>query len=324
MTPELAAVERVEILTLQDNYIDLTSGDGSAVVQRAIPLKGDQVSVSLLAEHGFSALVRVHAAGKVRSLLFDFGFSQHGAAFNADALGIDLRQVEALALSHGHMDHTGGLEALSQRIARPGITLTLHPEAYRTPRYMKLGESFKAYFPPLTRERIDAAGITVQESSQPRLLLDETILFLGQIPRRTDFEKGAPNLCCEKDGVEMPDSFEDDTALVMHLKDKGLVVLSGLRPRGDHQHGAPCPGGDRRRPSPCGDGRISSFRSGQAGSDPAHGGGHGGHRARLRDPDPLHRPRGGSGLRTGPAPGLHPQHERHANGFRLKIVVYAA
>jgi 7,8-dihydropterin-6-yl-methyl-4-(beta-D-ribofuranosyl)aminobenzene 5'-phosphate synthase len=227
MTPELAAVERVEILTLQDNYIDLTSGDGSAVVQRAIPLKGDQVSVSLLAEHGFSALVRVHAAGKVRSLLFDFGFSQHGAAFNADALGIDLRQVEALALSHGHMDHTGGLEALSQRIARPGITLTLHPEAYRTPRYMKLGESFKAYFPPLTRERIDAAGITVQESSQPRLLLDETILFLGQIPRRTDFEKGAPNLCCEKDGVEMPDSFEDDTALVMHLKDKGLVVLSG-------------------------------------------------------------------------------------------------
>ena len=60
---------------------------------------------SILAEHGFSALVSVSAGGESRSILFDFGFSKQGAAYNADALDADLSQVEALVLSHGHMDH---------------------------------------------------------------------------------------------------------------------------------------------------------------------------------------------------------------------------
>ncbi len=49
--------DKVEILTLQDNYIDVTALDNSAVVQRASPLKDMQIKSSILAEHGFSALV---------------------------------------------------------------------------------------------------------------------------------------------------------------------------------------------------------------------------------------------------------------------------
>ena len=220
-------VDRVEILTLQDNYIDLTSGDSTAMVQRAIPLKGNEVRMSLLAEHGFSALVGVTSGQQVHKLLFDFGFSEHGAAYNADALNLDLKPVEAMALSHGHMDHTGGIEALTARIGKPGIPLALHPEAYRAPRYLKIGEAFKAYFPPLTRQRLIDADIRPVESAAPCALMDGTVLFLGEIARTTPFETGAPNLCYEADGVEKPDTFEDDTAVVVNLKDKGLVVLSG-------------------------------------------------------------------------------------------------
>lgn len=87
MSTFLQQVDKVEILTLQDNYIDLTAQDNSDVVTQALPLKGLEVKNSILAEHGFSAVVRVTRDDVSHSILFDFGFSEHGAAFNADALG---------------------------------------------------------------------------------------------------------------------------------------------------------------------------------------------------------------------------------------------
>jgi 7,8-dihydropterin-6-yl-methyl-4-(beta-D-ribofuranosyl)aminobenzene 5'-phosphate synthase len=223
----LAAVDRVEILTLQDNYIDLTSGDSTPMVQRALPIKGNQINNSILAEHGFSALVQTTATGVSRQLLFDFGFSAEGAAFNAEALGLDLSRVEALALSHGHFDHFGGMAALVRRVGKTGLPLVVHPDVFRTPRYMKITEQFKLFFPSLTREALAALGVETVETTAPRPLCDGSMLFLGQIPRTTAFEQGAPNLFYQSDEAEHRDTFEDDTAMVLHLKDKGLIVLSG-------------------------------------------------------------------------------------------------
>jgi len=110
---ELNEVEKVEILTLQDNYIDLVAQDSNDVVQRANPLKGNELGNSIRAEHGFSTWIIVTKNGQARYILFDFGFSEDGAALNAKALNADLSLVEALVLSHGHLDHLGGLENLS-------------------------------------------------------------------------------------------------------------------------------------------------------------------------------------------------------------------
>lgn len=227
MEPMIRPADRVEVLTLQDNFIDLTSQDNSAMVQRAMPLKGLEVRNSILAEHGFSALATVTRGEEAHSLLFDFGFSEHGAAFNADALGIDLSAVEALALSHGHLDHVGGMAGLVQRTGKSGLPLFAHPEAFRNPRYMKITEEFKVFFPAFTREKVDAAGLSLVEAAGATPMMDGTALYLGQIPRTTDYEKGAPDLFFEVDGQERQDTFEDDTAVVFNIRDKGLVVLSG-------------------------------------------------------------------------------------------------
>ena len=93
MSVKLNEVDKVEILTLQDNYIDVAAFDSTEVVQRGMPLKDWEFNSSIIAEHGFSALVTITAADGIRSILFDFGFSEHGAAFNADALGADLTTV---------------------------------------------------------------------------------------------------------------------------------------------------------------------------------------------------------------------------------------
>ena len=226
-TTALKALDMIEILTLQDNYIDITAMDSNVVIMRATPLKDGEISASVLAEHGFSALVKTTTDGKTHTLLFDFGFSENGAAQNAETLGLDMTQVEAAALSHGHSDHAGGMAKLTAMIGKKNIPFFVHPAAFKSTRYLKFGEDFKINFPKLTREMIQNAGLAAIETENPYLLLDDTILFLGEVPRTTDFETGWPLPHCHQNGKEIWDAIEDDTSIVMNLKDKGLVILSG-------------------------------------------------------------------------------------------------
>ncbi len=227
MTVSLKPLDQVEILTLQDNYIDIAAGDGNEMIQRMSPLKDGEVKITILAEHGFSALITVSMGDQTRKLLFDLGFSEFGAAFNADNLKIDLTTVEAIAISHGHPDHTGGFKQLVEKIERKEIPLVVHPAAFRHPRYIKITKDFKVGFPAFTREMIREAGLELIETEGSYSLLDGSILFLGQVPRETAYEKGLPNAYYEEQGQEKFDAVEDDTAIVMNLKGKGLVILSG-------------------------------------------------------------------------------------------------
>jgi 7,8-dihydropterin-6-yl-methyl-4-(beta-D-ribofuranosyl)aminobenzene 5'-phosphate synthase len=227
MTVQLKEVDQVEILTLQDNYIDIAAHDGTAIVQRASSADGHGKRVSILAEHGFSAVVRLTAGGVTRSVLFDFGFSAHGAFENARSLGVDLGAIEALVLSHGHMDHHGGLETFLEHIPRKPIDLVAHPAVFREPRFIKRPGSRRTDLPAPVRPRLEQLGARVVESRGPRALLDGALLFLGEIPRRTAFEKGLVNARYLAAGAEVFDPMEDDTALVARLSGRGLIVLSG-------------------------------------------------------------------------------------------------
>jgi len=224
---QLQEVDKVEILTLQDNFIDIAAHDGTAIVQRPASEDASGNRVSILAEHGFSAVVSLTAAGRTRKALFDFGFSEHGALQNARALNVDLAGIEAMVLSHGHMDHHGGLPAFLESLSRKDIELVLHPTAFRSSRYIKLSEERRLRLPMPDRHRIEKAGVRVVPSRTPRLLLDGALLFLGEIPRRTEFEKGMLKARYEEGGTEKFDPIEDDSAVVAHVRGRGLVILSG-------------------------------------------------------------------------------------------------
>jgi 7,8-dihydropterin-6-yl-methyl-4-(beta-D-ribofuranosyl)aminobenzene 5'-phosphate synthase len=227
MAIALKEVDKVEILTLQDNYIDIAAMDSTDTVQRAMPLKNGEIKNSILAEHGFSAIITVMTGSISRNLLFDFGFSQQGASFNADALELDLSNIEAMVLSHGHMDHFGGLFSLVEKIGKKGIELVLHPTAFRPSRYIKATDTRNINLPALSKEKISKAQVTVIESKTPRSLLDGSLLFLGEVSKKSEFEKGFPRMFYEKNGRSRWDPIEDDTAIVAHVKGKGLIVLSG-------------------------------------------------------------------------------------------------
>lgn len=223
----LRAVDRVEVLTVIDNYVDVLLTNTDRVTRPPLAKGGDIPSDTLLAEHGLSLLVTVFEGNKGRKIMFDTGYSQTGVPHNLTQLEVDLGDMEALVLSHGHMDHTGSLYEVLDRIGKP-IPLVTHPDAFLSSRYFGLDDGRKLLFPqPLTRKKLTERGAKLMENRAPTLIADDMILVTGEVARVTTFEKGLPNALVEKDGKLETDPISDDQALVIHLKHKGLVVISG-------------------------------------------------------------------------------------------------
>ena len=146
---------------------------------------------------------------------------------NLDFLGLDLKEIEAIVLSHGHMDHTGSLHAILEGLNKP-MPLVVHPEAFLSPRYLGIGDGKKLRFPcTLKRDELASLGVEILESTAPVSLCSDGLLVTGQVERTTPFEKGMPNAFLFRDGKEESDPIRDDQSLVVHLKGKGLVVISG-------------------------------------------------------------------------------------------------
>jgi 7,8-dihydropterin-6-yl-methyl-4-(beta-D-ribofuranosyl)aminobenzene 5'-phosphate synthase len=125
------------------------------------------------------------------------------------------------------MDHTGSLYPILEKISDP-IPVVIHPHAFLYPRFVEEKDGTRRRFPrTLVREALSQRNVTLLESKNPTPILDETILVTGEVERTTAFEKGMPNALIERDGSLQRDPVSDDQALVMNLKAKGLVVISG-------------------------------------------------------------------------------------------------
>jgi 7,8-dihydropterin-6-yl-methyl-4-(beta-D-ribofuranosyl)aminobenzene 5'-phosphate synthase len=227
----LEPVDEVVVTTLVDNTYDaLLAGQdrvrrGSAGASVAAPqFEGGRTTPGLRAEHGFSALVTVRRGDRTTTLLFDTGVSPDGVAVNADLLGIDLRGVQGVVLSHGHFDHAGGLA----RLARRGLPLTLHPLVW-TRRRLAVPGTEPVELPTLSRRTLEAEGFAVVERRVPSLLVEGSVLITGEIDRTTDFERGMPPPHQAWDGADWRHDplVLDDQALVVHVRGRGLVVLTG-------------------------------------------------------------------------------------------------
>jgi 7,8-dihydropterin-6-yl-methyl-4-(beta-D-ribofuranosyl)aminobenzene 5'-phosphate synthase len=82
--------------------------------------------------------------------------------------------------------------------------------------------------PPPTRHILIQAGYNIVEQDASSLWIKDSILVTGEVPRTTDFEKGFPNHYSEIDGkMENDPLIKDDQAIILSIKDKGLVVITG-------------------------------------------------------------------------------------------------
>ena len=223
----LKEIDRIESLTVIDNYVDVLLTNTQVVTRPPLSKGGDIPSDTLLAEHGLSLLVTVYQGEEKHTVLFDTGYSKIGVPHNLEQLKVDLNEVEGIVLSHGHMDHTGALYAILDKIPAT-IPLVLHPGAFDSPRFFGLADGRKLLFPQtLVKEELLKRNIALMERKTPTPIAHEGILVTGEVERVTPFEKGLPNAVLERDGKIEKDPIIDDQALVVHLKGKGLVVIAG-------------------------------------------------------------------------------------------------
>lgn len=156
--------------------------------------------------HGLSLWVEAD-----RKVLFDTGPSDLFVR-NAQIMGVDLKDADAIVLSHGHWDHGKGLEYLE------GLTLVTHPTAF-----VRRFRSKDFSYIGLSIDRNAAhRRFRLTETIEPFWLSDQMV-FLGEIPRVNDFESKTTPFVLENNE---PDYVPDDSALVVRHT-LGLVIISG-------------------------------------------------------------------------------------------------
>jgi len=200
----------------------------------------------VLGEWGWSMLIEADGF----NLLFDTGL-RVSATYNAAAMGVDLAKVDKMALSHGHVDHTGGLRDVLELMQttvghsnflnpqRREVEIIAHPEVFG-PKYIKHGDpaySFRGI--PFVKEELEERQGARFVMSRGPVWITEDIVWSGEVPMRNDYEKIAP-ICFLKEGsgrysdgdaTFIPDPLDDDAALYIKTE-LGLVIILGCAHRG--------------------------------------------------------------------------------------------
>jgi 7,8-dihydropterin-6-yl-methyl-4-(beta-D-ribofuranosyl)aminobenzene 5'-phosphate synthase len=194
-------VKRLTITVLVDNA--LAAGSGAA---------------GLKSEHGWAAWIEADG----HCVLLDTGASDL-VLRNAAALGVPIGEAEAVVLSHGHYDHTGGLAAALE--AAPRAIIYAHPAA--------LGEHYSCHpgrgprsirMPGPSADAVRAGGRRMAWTTGPTEVVPG-VHATGAVPRRTDFEDvGGPFFLDA--AASRPDPIEDDQAVWIDGP-TGVVVVLG-------------------------------------------------------------------------------------------------
>ena len=238
-TIPLEPIDSVTITMLMDNSSDMLlqsqgpanrpslSGDSARVATRFLEI--GEVRNSLIAEHGFSAHVAVTKGEYAHRILFDAGVSPNGVVENMRRLELSPKNIETMVMSHGHFDHTVGLDGLTNALGGTvNLPVMIHPEFWSRRRIAIPGRS-PSELPATSKPALVGAGFEIIENRQPSFLLDGSVLVTGEVDRTTEFETGFPvHQAFHDEGGWQPDPLIlDDQALVMNVRDKGLVVLTG-------------------------------------------------------------------------------------------------
>jgi 7,8-dihydropterin-6-yl-methyl-4-(beta-D-ribofuranosyl)aminobenzene 5'-phosphate synthase len=188
---------------------------------------GGDVPDQLIAEHGLSLLLTVTKGERRHRLLFDCGVSPNGMIGNMDRLEIDPRDVEAIVCSHGHFDHTAGLDGLARRLGPRNLPVLIHPDFWNR-RRVRLPGRDPMEIPTTSRTGLEGAGFAVIEERQPSFLFEGSVLVTGEVDRTTGYEPGFPVQEAWRNDHWEPDPLVlDDQAAVIDVRDRGLVVITG-------------------------------------------------------------------------------------------------
>jgi 7,8-dihydropterin-6-yl-methyl-4-(beta-D-ribofuranosyl)aminobenzene 5'-phosphate synthase len=234
----LRPIDALEVLVLVDNVTDALSTVGpGALNETATLIKAGMKRLSggakCCAHHGLSLVLGARAGDDTRFMLFDAGPEAYAVTRNGDRLGVPFGRIEAIALSHGHWDHAGGLLEAVRLVAAAngGRRVAVHlNEGQLVSRASTMPDGSYLPFEDIPApEALTECGAEVTVSSEARLLVDGLFYLSGEIPRVTPYELGFPgHVKRSADGTAWePDPWIlDERYLAVNVKSKGVVVFT--------------------------------------------------------------------------------------------------
>ena len=189
----------------------------SGKVQITVLVENTAHDRDLLAEHGLAFWISL---GR-HSVLFDTG--QRGIlASNAYRLDVPLRTADAIVISHGHYDHTGGF-ADAIHPAQPAVVY-IHPAAFE-PKFARNddGTAREIGIPAHCEKAVRQRAETLVKTESPTAVADG-LTVTGPIPRRTALEDTGGPFFLDRQCRE-PDPLVDDQAIFFEAAEGTVVIL---------------------------------------------------------------------------------------------------
>lgn len=170
----------------------------------------------MLAEHGLSILIELGG----RRVLFDTGAGK-ALPNNLEVLGIGLSTVDAIVLSHGHFDHTGGLNCALA--GAKSAAVYVHPAAFGRKFSRSMGGFHEITLPHYDEREISRTNKLVLVEGPTQIC--PGLHLTGPVPRVTDFEDTGGKFFTDE-ACTARDELPDDQAAFIDTP-AGTVVILG-------------------------------------------------------------------------------------------------
>lgn len=174
----------------------------------------------LFIEHGLSLYIEVDD----KRILFDTGQSGDFIE-NAKQVDIDLKDLNYVAISHGHFDHSGGLERLIEDI-NPKIELYVGNGFFNRKYSLREDGDYQFNGNPFDEDYLKDINIPIHYVRDDIIKLTDNLLIFTNFNRDEDFENTNPNMFLKVGDNYIKDPFLDEISLGIKTS-RGLVVIVG-------------------------------------------------------------------------------------------------